>query len=83
MKVLRGIGNGLLTFVGSVLTLTLNSDGYLSINGKRIYFLTTAITADTTVTTAPAGSFAVTTHATGRASIFRSDAAKWQFLTNA
>lgn len=82
MSVLRGIGNGLLKFAGSVLTLTLNGDGYLSINGKRIYFLTTAITANRTATTAPAGSFAVTTHATGLASVFRSDGAKFQYLTN-
>lgn len=52
-------------------------------NGKQIYQLTTAITANTTTTTAPAGSFAVTTHATGRNSIFVSDGSKWQFLTNA
>ncbi len=79
---MRGIGNALLKFVGSVLTLTLASDGYLSINGKRFYFLTTAITANTTVTTAPAGSIAVTTHATGLSSIFRSDGSKWQYLVN-
>jgi hypothetical protein len=51
-------------------------------NGKRFYQLETAITANTTVTDAPAGSFAITTHATGRSSIFVSDGSKWQFLTN-
>lgn len=80
---LKGTGKGILKFVGSVLSLTLNSDGYLSINGKRFYFLTTAITANSTTTSAPAGSFAVTTHATGLSSIFRSDGTKWQFLVNA
>lgn len=52
-------------------------------SGKRFYQLTTAVTANTTVTTAPAGSLATTTHATGRMSIFVSDGSKWQFLTNA
>lgn len=52
-------------------------------NGKLWYFLDTAITANTTVTTAVAGSLASTTHATGLASMFRSDGSKWQFLTNA
>lgn len=57
-------------------------------NGKKHYFLETAITADTTlddaVATAPvAGDTAETSHATGLSSIFVSDGAKWQFLTNA
>ena len=51
--------------------------------GKRFYQLTTAITANTTTTTAPAGSFAITSHATGQNSIFVSDGSKWQYLTNA
>lgn len=45
--------------------------------------LTTAITANVTTTAAPAGSLAITTHATGVGSIFRSDGSKWQFLINA
>lgn len=52
-------------------------------NGQKMYFFTTAITANSTVTTATAGDKAQTTHATGRASIFVSDGSKWQFLTNA
>ena len=56
---------------------------YVNIAGKRIYFFTTAITANSTLTTAPAGSIGLTTHATGRASIFVSDGSKFQFLTNA
>jgi hypothetical protein len=82
MKVLRGIGASLLTFVGTVLTLTLASDGYIAVNGKRFYFLTVAITANSTTTTSPSGSIGFTTHATGLASIFVSDGSKWQFLTN-
>lgn len=57
-------------------------------NGKKVWFLTTAITANTTLddavaTTVAAGDYAVTSHATGLSSIFVSDGTKWQFLTNA
>jgi len=48
-------------------------------NGAGIYFLDTAITANTTTTTAPAGSIGITTNATGVGSMFISDGAKWQF----
>lgn len=83
MKALRGIGSGLLRFVGTVLTLTLDTNGYIDVAGKRLYVLATAVVANTTTTTVPAGSFAVTTHATGQSSIFVSDGSKWQYLTNA
>lgn len=53
-------------------TLTFNS-------GAGIYFLTTAITANSTTTTAPAGSIGVTTNATGTGKMFISDGSKWQF----
>ena len=55
---------------GSVLTFA---------SGAGIYFLTTAITANSTTTTAPKGSIGVTTNATGVGSMFISDGAKWQF----
>jgi hypothetical protein len=71
----------------------LNNDGtasgalatgkYFEVGAWRLYSFTTAITANVTTTTAPAGSLAKTSHATGLASIFRSDGTKWQFLTNA
>jgi hypothetical protein len=74
-------------------TVVMNNDGtisigmatgnYVSFGSKRIYYFTTAITANTTTTTAPAGSIALTTNSTGRMSIFVSDATKWQYLTNA
>lgn len=51
--------------------------------GLVVYTFTTAITANVTTTTAPAGSLGKTSHATGRASLFVSDGSKWQFLTNA
>lgn len=52
-------------------------------SGGLIVSLTTAITANTTTTSYAAGTLGKTTHATGRASLFISDASKWQFLTNA
>lgn len=42
------------------------------------YFFTTAITANTTPTTAAAGSWGRTSHATGNGKIFVSDGSKWQ-----
>jgi hypothetical protein len=57
-------------------------------NGKKVWCLTTAVTANVTLDDAvavgpAAGDYAVTSHATGTASIFVSDGTKWQFLTNA
>jgi len=48
-------------------------------SGAGIYFLTTAITANSTTTSAPAGSIGVTTNATGLGKMFISDGTKWQF----
>jgi hypothetical protein len=55
---------------GSVLTFS---------SGAGIYFLDTAITANSTTTDAPAGSFGMTTNATGLGKLFYSDGTKWQF----
>lgn len=55
---------------GSILTAS---------SGAGLYFLTTAVTADSTTTTAPAGSIGVTTNATGLGEMFISDGTKWQF----
>lgn len=55
---------------GSVLTFA---------SGAGIYFLDTAITANSTTTTAPAGSLGITTNATGLGKLFYSDGSKWQF----
>lgn len=44
-----------------------------------LYFLSTAITANTTTTTAPKGSIGTTSNATGAGKMFISDGAKWQF----
>ncbi len=52
-------------------------------NGTRFYPTTGAITANVTTTAAPAGSFAITSHATGRGALFFSDGTKWQASTTA
>lgn len=49
-------------------------------NGSRLYQLTTAITANSTTTSAPAGSVAITSNSTGRGIWFYSDGTKWQTM---
>lgn len=44
-----------------------------------LYFLTTAITANSTTTSVPVGSLATTTNATGTGKLFISDGTKWQY----
>lgn len=48
-------------------------------NGLWFATLSTAITANTTTTDAPAGSIGITSHATGAGKLFVSDGSKWQF----
>jgi len=48
-------------------------------NGAGIYFVDTAITANTTTTSAVKGSIGLTTNATGVGKIFYSDGTKWQY----
>ena len=50
-----------------------------SSTGAGLYFLDTAVTANSTLTSAPAGSIGVTTNATGLGKLFISDGTKWQF----
>lgn len=50
-----------------------------SSTGAGLYFLDTAVTANSTTTTAPAGSIGVTTNATGLGKMFISDGTKWQY----
>ena len=47
--------------------------------GAGLYFMSTAVTANSTTTSAPAGSIGVTTHATGNTKLFISDGSKWQY----
>jgi len=51
----------------------------LSATGAGLYFLDTAVTANSTTTDAPAGSIGVTTNATGLGKMFISDGSKWQY----
>jgi len=44
-----------------------------------VYILSSAITANSTTTSAPAGSLGLTTNATGIGKLFYSDGTKWQF----
>jgi hypothetical protein len=57
----------------------LGGPALVATSGAGIYFLTTAITANTTTTTVVSGSIGVTTNATGVGKLFISDGAKWQF----
>jgi hypothetical protein len=45
-----------------------------------VYILSTAITANSTTTSAPVGSLGITTNATGRGKLFYADGTKWQFM---
>ena len=47
--------------------------------GAGIYFLDTAVTANSTTTTAVKGSIGITTNSTGVGKLFISDGTKWQF----
>jgi hypothetical protein len=48
-------------------------------NGQWLVTLDSAITANSTETTAPSGSIGITSHATGVGKLFMSDGSKWQF----
>lgn len=63
---------------GSVVS-TAASGAVASNANAGVYILSTAITANTTTTTAPAGSLGITTNATGLGKLFYSDGSKWQF----
>ena len=57
------------------------SSGAVASNARAgVYILSTAITANTTTTTAPVGSLGITTNATGRGKLFYADGTKWQFM---
>jgi hypothetical protein len=77
---LPGIGDGYQFSDGNVNEVKkLGGNILVSNSGAGLYFLTTAVTANTTTTDAPAGSIATTTNATGVGKLFVSDGAKWQF----
>lgn len=78
MNDIKGIGGTFIKAVKRTLKVGHDNTGWIEVNGKRFYVLSTAITANVTTTDAPAGSEGRTTHATGRGKIFTSDGTKWQ-----
>ena len=63
---------------GSVVS-TASSGAVASNASAGVYILSTAITANSTTTSAPVGSLGITTNATGRGKLFYADGTKWQF----
>lgn len=64
---------------GSVVSTA--SSGVVASNASAgVYILSTAITANSTTTSAPVGSLGITTNATGRGKLFYADGTKWQFM---
>lgn len=72
---------GAVTATGAVTGSTHVSTGSAAVSNSvaGLYFLSTAITANTTTTTAPKGSIGTTSNATGAGKMFISDGSKWQF----
>ena len=66
---------------GGVIASTIQTTGdeVAANTNAGVYILSTAITANTTTTSAPAGSLGITTNATGLGKLFYSDGSKWQF----
>jgi hypothetical protein len=61
-------------------TFTSTADAAISNANAGVYILSTAITANSTTTSAPVGSLGITTNATGRGKLFYADGTKWQFM---
>jgi hypothetical protein len=66
---------------GGVIASTIQTTGneVAANTNAGVYILSTAITANTTTTSAPSGSLGITTNATGLGKLFYSDGSKWQF----
>ena len=73
--------SGAIVANGGVVASTIQTTGneVAANTNAGVYILSTAITANTTATTAPAGSLGITTNATGLGKLFYSDGSKWQF----
>lgn len=67
------------TISGSTFASSATTGPVIANGTAGLYFLTSAITAGTTTTTAPAGSLATTTNATGAGKLFISVAGKWEY----
>ena len=61
------------------ITSTATTDAVVANATAGLYFLTTAITANSTTTSAPKGSIGTTSNPTGAGKLFVSDGTKWQF----
>jgi hypothetical protein len=59
-------------------SVTTSGDAAASNAVAGVYFYSTAITANTTTTTAPKGSLGLTSNTTGVGKLFYSDGTKWQ-----
>ena len=72
------------TVTGAVTASTVTSSsstGVVAANANAgVYVLSTAITANSTTTSAPVGSLGITTNATGKGKLFYADGTKWQFM---
>ena len=66
---------------GGVIASTIQTTGneVAANTNAGVYILSTAITTNTTTTSAPSGSLGITTNATGLGKLFYSDGSKWQF----
>ena len=67
------------TMSANAVVSTATSGAVASNANAGVYILSTAITANSTTTTAPVGSLGITTNSTGRGKLFYSDGTKWQF----
>lgn len=68
------------TVTGSALAATTAAGTQITFgNGQVFIALATAITANSTTTSAPAGSLGITSHATGVGYLYMSDGSKWQY----
>lgn len=67
---------------GNLDASTLDTGDYFVLGGVRFYSFTSALTENSTATSAPAGSYAFTSNATGKNKIFYSDGAAWQAASN-
>ena len=68
-----------LTVTGTSTLGAVSTTSLTGTSGAGLYFLTTAITANSTTTTAAVGSLATTSNATGTGKLFISDGTKWQY----
>ena len=76
----NGITAGVSTIAG-ISSTSFTATGNLAVANAvaGLYFLSTAIEANSTVTTAPKGSLATTSNTTGAGKLFISDGSKWQY----